>query len=169
MFPHPDIHGRGDQYRLVGRQQRRGREIARQPGRHLRQDIGRCRGDHHQIDLTRQADMAHLRLVGQRPQFGIDLVFRQGRHRQRRDELRPALGQDTAHRRAALAQAADQFQAFIGRDPAGNDQQDALAVQDRQVGHGYAVSRRKGRQHPATSLCAGEAAARATAAEGPPR
>ena len=47
--PHPHIHRRRDQHRLVGRQQQRRGQIVRQPRRHLRQDVRRGRR-HHDAD-----------------------------------------------------------------------------------------------------------------------
>ena len=67
------------------------RQIVRQPGRHLRQDVGRGRRDHDKIGAARKLDVPHLALVGQREQVGVDLAFAQRLQRQRRDELRAGL------------------------------------------------------------------------------
>ena len=49
MAPHPHIHGRRHQNpRVRGQQQGRG-QIVRTPLRHLRHQIGGCRGHHNQI------------------------------------------------------------------------------------------------------------------------
>ena len=63
VFPHPDIHRRNRQHRLVGGEQQRGGQIIGNPARHLGHQIGRGRADHDQIRLPRQLDMPHLDLV----------------------------------------------------------------------------------------------------------
>ena len=132
MRPHHQIHRRGDQHRLVGGEQSRRREIVGEPRRHPRDQIGGRRRDDDEIGLARQADMAHLALVGQRQEVVIDLVLAERGDRERRHELLRRRGHDAAHRGAALAQPADQVEALIGGDPAGDDQQNAPAL--KQVG-----------------------------------
>src|SRR5467141_3173624 len=66
--------------------------------------------------------MAHLALVGQGPEIGIDFVLAQRGDRQRRHEMMCRGGHDAAHRRTPLAQSTDQLEALIGGDPAGNDE-----------------------------------------------
>ena len=77
MRPHHQIHCRGDQHRLVRGEQRRRRQIIGQARGHARDQIGGGRRHDDQIGLARQPDMAHLALIGQRPQIGVDLVFAQ--------------------------------------------------------------------------------------------
>jgi hypothetical protein len=123
MGPHQGVHRGRDQHRLVGRQQGRGGKIVGQPMGQLGQEVGAGGGHHDQIGFPRQADMAHLALVGEGEELLIDLALAEGRHRQRGHELRPALGQDGAHRNAPLAQPSDQLQALIGGDAAGDHEQ----------------------------------------------
>ena len=110
---------------------RRG-EIAGQARGHLRQDVGRGRRHHHQVGAARELDVAHLALVGQREQVGVDAL--------------PSLSacsdsgvtnwapasvstQVTAH--ALAAQQTDQFQRLEGGDAARDDQQDAFHADHR--------------------------------------
>ena len=130
MQPHPHIHRRRNQHLLVGRKQRRARKIVRKPMRHLRHEIGGRRRDDKQVRISRQLDMAHLRLIGQAEKIGIDLVASEARNRKRRHELLCGLRQDRAYGGAALAQAADEFKAFIGRDAAAYDQQHAPSLEE---------------------------------------
>ncbi len=127
VAPHAVVHRGGHQHRLVGGEQHRRGEIVGDALRHFGEDIRRRRGHDEQIGLLREPQMAHLRLVGQRKDVGINLLMAERRDRQRRHELRPAFGQDAAHRAAALAQPPDQLQRLVGRDPAGDDQQNPLA------------------------------------------
>ena len=129
MAPHHGVHGGRHHDRLVGRKQGGGGKVVCQAMSHLGNEIGAGGRHHHQIGLARQPDMAHLAFISQREQILIDLVFAQGRHRERGDEFRSAPGQDCAHRGSALAQAADQLQALKGGDPTGDHQQYALAGQ----------------------------------------
>ena len=70
--------------------------------------------------------MAHLRLVIQGEELGIDLVLAQGREAQRGDELSAGGGEDRPHRDARLAQQPHQFEALVGGDPAAHDQENPL-------------------------------------------
>ena len=54
-------------------------EVVGEPGRHLRHQVGGRRRHHHQIGAARELDMAHLALVGQREQGGVDLGLAQRR------------------------------------------------------------------------------------------
>ena len=88
VVPHPDIHRRRDQHRLVGCQKQRGGEVIGLAGRHLRHEIGGRRRDDHEVGRARQLDMPHLGLVGQAEEIVMNLAAATGRHRQRRHELR---------------------------------------------------------------------------------
>ena len=76
VLPHPHIHGRHGDHRLVGGKDQRRRQIIGNPARHLGEQIGRRRAHHHQIGLAAQLDMAHLGLVLEVEQVGVDLIFR---------------------------------------------------------------------------------------------
>jgi hypothetical protein len=67
MRPHHQVHRRRDQHRLVRGEQRRRREIVREPRRHARDQIGAGRRDDDKVGLARQSDVTHLALTGQRP------------------------------------------------------------------------------------------------------
>ena len=125
MRPHHQIHRRRDQHRLVRGEQRCRGEVVGQAHRHPRDQIGARRRHDDEIGLARQSDVAHLALVGQRPEIGIDLVLAQRGDRERRHEMLRRRSHDAAHRRAALAQPADQLEALIGGDAAGDDQENA--------------------------------------------
>ena len=73
--------------------------------------------------------MTHLVFLGQRKQVAVNGLAAQGLRRQRRDELPGARGQHATHRRAALLEAADEVEALIGGDAAGDDQENAAAMQ----------------------------------------
>jgi len=66
--------------------------------------------------------VAHLGLVGQGEEVGVDLVLAEGGEGQGRDELRPGLGQDRAHGDPLPAQQADKLQTLVGRNSAAHDQ-----------------------------------------------
>ena len=131
MLPHRRVHRGRDQDGLVGGQERGRRQVIGETMRHLGDQIGGRRGDHDQVRLARQADMADLGLVGQREQVGEHPLPGQAGHRERGDELGAGAGQDAAHAKLALAQSADQLQRLVGGDPAGNDQQNATVLLHR--------------------------------------
>jgi len=133
MRPHGRIHCRCGKHRPVGCQQHGRGKIVGKPVRHLRHQIGRGRGDQHQIAVARQPDMADILFVLPRKQIEEHMVRRQRTDGQRRDEfLRPA-GHHRAHAGAALAQPADQIQALIGGDAARDDEEDAFSAES----HGF--------------------------------
>ncbi len=66
--------------------------------------------------------MAHLGLVRQVEEIGIDFVLGEGAEGQRRHEFGAGLGEDGARGDSGFAQQADQFQTFIGGDAAADDQ-----------------------------------------------
>ena len=107
-----------------GSRARRG-EVVGDPCRHLREQVGRRRADHDQIGLAAELDMAHLGLVLQIPQRGIDRAFRQGRKAHRGDEMGAARGQDGGHRMAGLARQADQLGGLVGGNATADDEEDA--------------------------------------------
>ncbi len=131
MVPHAHIHGGDSQHRLVGSQQQRRRQVVRNAGRHLRQDIGGGRRDHHQVGLTAELDMPDLALGLQVEQVVIHLILGQHAQRQRRHELFGALGKHRPHSDTALAQGTDKLQRLVGGDPAGNDKEDAPGHSER--------------------------------------
>jgi len=127
MLPHEQIHRGRHQDRLVrGQQQGRGK-IVGQTRRHLGHQIGAGGGDDHQIGGAAQLNMAHAIVVGQGEQVVMHRLARQGRDRQRSDELGSAFGQNAGDRRAFVFQAANQLKGFVGGDASGNDQEDAAA------------------------------------------
>ena len=130
--PHPRIHRRRDQHRLVGRHQHGARQVIGMAARHLRHQVGGGRRDHDQVGLARQPDVADLALVVEIEQVDEDAIAGQRRDRQRRHELRRRPGHHAPHLVAALAQAADQIEALVGGDATADDQQDALL---RMLGH----------------------------------
>jgi hypothetical protein len=131
MEPHPDVHRRRHQDLLVGRQERGRGEVARDPLRHLRHQVGRRRRDDEKVGIARQLDVSHLGLVGEREQVRVHLVLGQGGDRQRRHERLARLGEDRPDMGAALPEPADQIEALIGRDAPADDEEDALALERR--------------------------------------
>ena len=129
MGPHPHIHRRCDQNRRVGCQQQGGCQIIGAALRHLGHQVRRRRGHHDQVRHPRQLDMAHLGLVRQIEQIGMNLAPRQRGHRQRGHKLGPGARQNRRHRCAALFQPADQVKRLVGGDAAADDQKNTLARQ----------------------------------------
>jgi hypothetical protein len=129
VVPHLRVHRRADHHRLVGRQQHGGGKVVGKARGHLCDQVGGRRRDDHEIGLARQPDVAHLGLVGQREELGEDLVAGKRRGGQGRDELLGAVGHDAAHGGLPLPQRADQLQRAVGGDAAGDDEQDALALE----------------------------------------
>ena len=129
MLPHPHIHRRHGQNRLVSCQQQGGGKIVGNPARHLGEQVCSRRADDHQVGLPRELDMPHLDLVLEVPQGGVHRIFAERGQRQRGDELRTAVGQHAGylagHAADALADQAHKLAGLVGRDAATNDQQDA--------------------------------------------
>ena len=65
-------------------------QVVGEPGRHLRQHVGARRRDHDEVGGAAELDVAHLALVGERPQLGIDLSSVSACRLKRRHELRAA-------------------------------------------------------------------------------
>ena len=127
MQPHAQVHGRRRQHALVGgEQQRRGQIIGVAMGG-LGEEVCGGGGDHHEVGVPRQLDMAHAGLGGERKQLLMNLLAAQARQRQGRDELGAGLRQHHAHAHPALAQAPHEVEALVGRYAAAHDQEDALA------------------------------------------
>ena len=168
MRPHLRIHRRRDQHGLVRGEQRRRRQVICETMRHLGDQIGGRRRDHDQIRLARQADVAHLGLVGQGEQIAEHPFAGQARDRERGDEPGARRRQDAADANTPIAQPADQLEALVGRDAAGNDQQNTLAVhrfqrstnrpQRLSLGNGVTMSRGK-TIHSTSGWCLGSPAA----------
>ena len=125
--PHPHVHRRRGEHRLVGGEEQRGGELVGEAGGHLRHQIGRRRRDHHQVRLAAELDMAHLGLVLEIPQRGIDLFLGERGERHRSHEMLAAAGQHAAHPHPRLADQPDELARLVGRDPAADDEKDALA------------------------------------------
>ena len=122
VAPHARVHGRRNQHRLVGGEQRGGGQIVGVTAGHARHEIGGGGRDDQQIGLARKADVADLAFAVEVEQVGQHEIVRQRADRQRRHELLRRLGHDGAHAEPALAQAADQIQAFVGGDAAADDE-----------------------------------------------
>ena len=123
VFPHLHIHRRNGQHRLVGSEDQRSRQIVGNARRHFRQHIGGGGAYDHQVGLAAELDMAHLDLVLEIEQRGIDLVLAQRGERHRGDELLAAFGQHTGHLAARLADQADKLARLVGRDAPADDEQ----------------------------------------------
>ncbi len=132
--PHPHIHRRRHQHRLVGGEQGGGGEVIGQAGGGLGHQVGGGGGDDDQVGGAGELDMAHLRLVGEGEEVVVDLVLGQGRQGQGGDELGARPGEDRPHGDAGLAQQPGQFQGLVGGYAAADDQEYAL------VGHGVRLA-----------------------------
>ena len=121
--PHPDIHRRGGEDRLVGRQEERGGKVVGDAGGHFRKQVGGRRADQDEVGGAAELDVAHLGLVLEVPQRGVDRAFGQRGEGHRRDEMSAAGGQDGRHLMAVAAGEADQFGGLERRDPAADDEQ----------------------------------------------
>ena len=124
VLPHAHVHSGHGHHRLVGRKDQRGRKIVGNAGRHLGEHVGSGRADDDQVGLAAQLDVAHLGLVLEVPQRGIDLVLAERGERHGGDELLPAFRHHAGHLAAALADQAHQLARLVGRDAAADDQQD---------------------------------------------
>ena len=127
MQPHAQIHRRGGEHLLVGREQKRRGKIVGKTVGELRQEIGGRRRDDQKVGVARQFDVTHLGFVGQREEIVVDLVARETRDGERRHEFGGRLGHGGAHMGAAFAQTADQVEHLVGGDAAADDEKDALA------------------------------------------
>ena len=125
--PHAHVHRRDRHDRLVGREEQRGREVVGDARRHLGEQVRGRRAHDHQVGLAAEPDMAHLGLVLEIPQRGIDRVLAQRGERHRGDELLPALGHHASHRTARLADQPDELARLVRRDAAADHEQDAQA------------------------------------------
>ena len=126
VLPHPRVHGGRDEHRLVGRDQRRGREVVGDAVGHLGHDVGGRGRHHHDVGLLPEPDVGDLAVSGERERVGVDRLPGQGLDRERRDEFGAGTGQDAAHVRAVLPQPPDQVEALVGGDAARDHKQDAL-------------------------------------------
>ena len=129
MRPHARVHGRGDQYGLVGRQQHGGGEIVGVAAGHPRDEVGSSRRDDDEVGITGEADVADLALVVEAEQVGQHPLVRQRADRQRRHEALAGSRDHRAHGDAALGKAPDQVEALVGGDAAADDEEDTF------VGH----------------------------------
>ncbi len=128
MLPHPRIHRRRDQHRLVGREQHRRGEVVGVPARHLRHQVGGRRRDHHEIGVAGEPDVADVELGLRVEEIGVGMLPGDGAGGQRRDEGLGGRGHHHAHRAAALAQAADEVERLIRGDASPDDEEDAPAA-----------------------------------------
>jgi hypothetical protein len=129
MLPHADVHRRRGEHRLVGGEQQGGGEVVGDAGRHLREEVGGGRADQDQVGGAAELDMAHLRLVLEVPQRGVDRAFGQRGEGHGRDEMRAAGGQHGRDLMAVAAGEADQLGRLERRDAAADDEQDARHVE----------------------------------------
>src|SRR5690606_24073333 len=127
---------------------------------HLCQQACSRRGDHDEVRLSAQPDMADIVLVLTVEQLGEDAITRDGADRQRCDELLSSRRHDRPHPRPALPQAPDEVETLVGGNTATEDQAYAAAVHGRTIG-GWCThcntprrarrsSRSKGRRSSAT-------------------
>ena len=133
VLPHPHVHCRNREHRLVGREDKRGAEIIGDARGHLGEQVRGGRADDDQVGLAAELDVPDLGLVLQVPQRGMDLVLGERREAHRRDELRPAVGQHASDLAAALADQPNELARLVGGNTAAHDEQDTrrdhLAVQ----------------------------------------
>ena len=109
MLPHAHVHGRGNQYRLVGRQQGCGCEIVGLAGCHPGHQVRCRRRHHHKVGNARQLNMSHLCFVGQIEKMRIGFLAGQPADRKRCDELLAAASENRRNRHAGLFAKPDQF------------------------------------------------------------
>ena len=128
MEPHPRVHRGRREHRLVGGEQRRGRQIVGDAMRHLGHDVGGRRGHHHDIGLLPQPDVGDVALGGQRERVGVGRPAGEGLDRERGHKFGTGTGQDAAHLGAALPEPPDEVEAFVGGDAACDHQQHPLAL-----------------------------------------
>ena len=126
--PHPRVHGRRNENRLVGREQHGGGEIVGMAARHFRHEIGGRRRDHDEIGVARQANMTDVELALRIEQIGIGALAAQRAGGKRRDEALRGGGENAAHLGAAILQAPDQVERFVGGDAAADDEENLLPV-----------------------------------------
>ena len=126
VAPHGGVHCRRRQDGRARGEQNRARKVVRLPLRHAREQIRRCRRDHHQIRFPRQADVTDLALTLEIEEIGRHALVADRPHRERSDELLRRLGHDTAHTDPALGEAPDEIEAFVGGDAAADHQKDTF-------------------------------------------
>ena len=73
--PHPDVHRRSDDHRLVGREKQGGCKVVGNAGGHLREEVGGRGADQHEVRRAAKLDVADLHLVLQFPEGRVDLAF----------------------------------------------------------------------------------------------
>ena len=128
MLPHRRVHRRGHEHRgCRGEKNGCGEVISKSVSR-PRHEIGGCRGNNYKIRLTGKPDMAHLGLIGEGKQVGIDLPCGQGGKAKWGDELLCAFGHDAGHIDIVILQAARHLKRLISGNAASNDQQYTLAM-----------------------------------------
>ncbi len=73
--------------------------------------------------------MAHLGFIGEGKQVRVDFFAGQGLQREGRDEMGAGFGENGFHGTAGFGEEADEFERLVGGDAAGDDQEDAFALQ----------------------------------------
>ena len=131
MAPHPGVHGRSREHRLVGRKQHRRREVVGDAGGHAGKQVRARRRDHHEIRFPGQTDMAHLGFVGEREEIGVDPFAGKRRNGKRRHELGCGRCHDAPHAGAPVTQPPDQIERLVGRYAARDDEQNAPVTEHR--------------------------------------
>jgi hypothetical protein len=148
VLPHAHVHRGHGEDRLVGGEKQRGGKVIGNAAGHARHEVCRGGADDDEIGLARELDVAHLDLVLEVPQRGVDGVLAQGCQCHGGNEVRAAIGQDTSDVRAFLAQQADEFARLVGRDAATDDEEDACSLHGRGLCNGgglRAILLRRGR------------------------
>ena len=129
VFVHLCIHGGDRDLGTVAGQHRGGQHVIGHTVGQLGNDIGRGRGDEHQVRLVRHRHVLHLEL--EVPVKGVhqSLVAGEGLKGHRRDKLRGIPGHEHLDVAAQLHQGRGQVGHFIGRDAARDPQYHCFSLQ----------------------------------------
>ena len=121
VFQHMGVHGRGDELGAGRCQRDGGQHIVRLAVSHLSNDVGRGRGNQHEVRRVGKADVGHI--VLEVAVKGIDLAAAMGQclKHQRRDKLSGVFRHQYVNIRAQL----DQRMSHIGHFVSGNAPGDA--------------------------------------------
>jgi hypothetical protein len=122
VLPHLGVHGRGEDHRAVGREQRVGQEVVRETVRGLRQDVGGGRGHQNEVGALPDADVRDL--VDVLEDAGLHRLAAQRLPRGGADEVQRRRGRDDPDAVTGLGEQAQQLRGLVGRDATGHTEHD---------------------------------------------
>ncbi|MEI2616059.1 MAG: hypothetical protein V9F06_00295 [Thermomicrobiales bacterium] len=133
VLPHARVHRRGDHHRAARGQQAGGGEVVAEPVGHAREEVGRGRGDEHQVGAAGERDV-QLARVRRVPEVDAGRAAGDAREGHPGDEALPGGGEHGLDGGPAALELARDQRRLEGRDAAADDQQH-LTPRERVAAH----------------------------------